>query len=92
MDWIKVRRSVVKFIAALLGIAGAQLSTERTNMKKFWMVYVEGTSSPTQKHESLILAKEEAERLVLKTGRTTYVLEATLLAKPSQVEFEVLEE
>ena len=107
MNWIKAKRLVVKGTAVLLGIVGGialarllywieecrcSLSTERTNMKKFWMVYVEGTSGPVIKHESLILAKEETEKLVLKTGRTVYVLAATLLAKPSRVEFELLEE
>ena len=48
-------------------------------MKKFWMLFVEGQSSPTHKHESYLDALEEAKRIAgLKDfkGVRIYVLEA----------------
>lgn len=49
-------------------------------MKKFWMLFVEGGSSPTHKHESYLDALQEAKRIATKEnykGGAIYVLEAT---------------
>ena len=43
---------------------------------KFWMVYVEGKSSPTKKHADFNEAYDEARRLAKKEGRDTYLLQA----------------
>lgn len=48
----------------------------KPQMKRFWMVYVDGASSPQVKHEKEQEAVKEAERLAEKTGKTTYVLMA----------------
>lgn len=47
-------------------------------MKKFWMLYVEGASSPTRKHESYLDALNEAKRIAKETsykGGAIYILE-----------------
>lgn len=44
------------------------------NTKPFFMVYVEGQSSPTYKHESLNSAETEAKRLAKMLDRKAYVL------------------
>ena len=44
--------------------------------KPFFMVFVEGASTPSQKHDSPEAAHEEAERLVLKHGKAAYILRA----------------
>lgn len=41
----------------------------------FWMVYLEGRSAPTKKHESYVEAMREALRLSTKERRSAYVLE-----------------
>jgi len=49
-------------------------------MKKFWMLFVEGQSSPTRKHESYLDALQEARRIADASnfkGARIYVLEAT---------------
>jgi len=47
-------------------------------MNKFWMVYVEGKSSPTKKHETLEDAEREAVRLAQQNdGRSVFLLIAT---------------
>lgn len=40
----------------------------------FFMVYVEGQSSPAYKHENLNSAEAEAKRLAKTLGRKAYVL------------------
>lgn len=56
---------------------------------KFWMVYVEGASSPTKHHWSYKEAYEEAERLVTKTGKQAYLLESVgyLFSPKPKVDF-----
>ena len=44
-------------------------------LKTFWMVYVEGKSGPTMRHDSQQSALAEARRLALLTGKRAYVLE-----------------
>ena len=45
-------------------------------MSKFYMVFLEGTTSPTFKHPSQLAAEQEAQRLVERTQRTAYILES----------------
>lgn len=48
--------------------------------RKFWMLFVEGQSSPTHKHEDYMTAMLEAKRLMDQSnfkGSRIYVLEAT---------------
>jgi len=46
-------------------------------MKKFWMVFLEGGSAPSHKHESFDSAFAEMERLAKNhRGRKAWVLEA----------------
>lgn len=48
--------------------------------KKFWMLFVEGQSSPTHKHEDYMTAILEAKRIMDQPnfkGARVYVLEAT---------------
>jgi len=47
-------------------------------MNKFWMLYVEGASSPTRKHESYLDALNEAKRIASQPnykGGSLYILE-----------------
>ena len=49
-------------------------------MKKFWMLFAEGGSSPTHKHESYLDAIQEAKRIASANnykGGCIYILEAT---------------
>lgn len=48
----------------------------------FYMVFVEGQSSPTYKHENIETATAEAIRLSDKTGSKTYVLATVSLVEP----------
>lgn len=43
-------------------------------MKTFYMVFVEGQSSPTYKHPTIESADAEAKRLAKFTGKKTFVL------------------
>lgn len=42
---------------------------------KFWMVFAEGGQTPTKRHDNIIDAMREAERISQKNERSTYVLE-----------------
>ena len=50
-------------------------------MKTFYMIYVEGGSTPTVKHNNPIDAQKEAERLALRTNKKTYILKAEQLVE-----------
>lgn len=52
---------------------------------RFYMVYVEGSGSPTVKHGTAREATEEAARLAVKTGRRAYILNAISFAEASAV-------
>ncbi len=55
-------------------------SKEETMSEKFWMLYIEGRSSPTFKHGTIGDAHVEADRLARlpdNRGRKVYILEAT---------------
>lgn len=43
-------------------------------MNNFFMVFVEGERSPVCKHETIIQAEQEAQRLSRATGKKAYVL------------------
>ncbi len=63
-------------------------------MKRFWMCYVEGRTTPTRVHGTLEDAQEEAKRLArLNEGRKVYVLVALHCCQAIQppVEWTVLE-
>ena len=52
--------------------------------KKFWMLFVEGQSSPTHKHEDYMTATLEAKRIMDQPnfkGARVYILEATGLVE-----------
>lgn len=51
------------------------MEQEKYWLKTFWMVYVEGKSGPTMRHDSQQSALAEARRLALMTGKRAYVLE-----------------
>ena len=56
------------------------LPKTRDPKAKFWMLFVEGQSSPTHKHEDYMAAMMEAKRLMDQPGfkgARVYVLEAT---------------
>lgn len=59
-------------------------------MDVFYMVYVEGASTPSVKHVEYQAALSEARRLAIVTGRQTYVLAAMNVIKVL-TEVEVLE-
>ena len=40
----------------------------------FWMVFCEGGSAPTVKYKTYAIARAEAERIALNTGRRAFVL------------------
>lgn len=50
--------------------------------KVFYMVYVEGNYSPSQKHYDLNSAMVEAHRLCEKEGRKTYILKSSYGYEP----------
>ena len=52
--------------------------------EKFWMLYVEGASSPTTKHHTETEAKKEAERLAKTTRKRVHVLEMTSFCEISE--------
>lgn len=49
---------------------------------KFFMLYVDGQTSPTNKHSNEPEAIVEAERLLKKTGKKVYVLSAVCALEP----------
>lgn len=56
------------------------VAKKRNPTDKFWMLFVEGQSSPTHKHEDYMTAMLEAKRLMDQSnfkGSRIYVLEAT---------------
>lgn len=52
---------------------------------KFWMIVVDGGNAPTKRHTSLVLAREEAERLASKEGRRAHILESTVHCQPMRL-------
>lgn len=61
-------------------------------LKPFFMVYVEGKSSPTVKHDTADSARDEAERLCKELGAKVYVLLAmeSCMVDPHPVVWETL--
>ena len=59
--------------------------------KSFFMVYVEGGSMPSKRHEDQFKAQEEAERLCNKMGKSAYILKAISKASLRNVEYSELE-
>lgn len=49
---------------------------------KFFMLYVDGQNSPTNKHSNIEEATAEAERLLKKTGKKIYILGAECALQP----------
>jgi hypothetical protein len=47
-------------------------------MERFYMVYVEGASTPSKKYESLSEAEKEAERLCIKENKKTFILRSAI--------------
>lgn len=56
---------------------------------KFFMVYVEGESTPTLKHTSKESAEKEAQRLANKLSKKAFVLEADSMATPDEINIKV---
>lgn len=63
-------------------IISDDLPKERTIMKPFYMIYVEGQDSPVVKHRSIDDAKKEAVRLCTHENKKAYVLRAVLEFSP----------
>ena len=57
--------------------------------KKFYMVFVEGESTPTVQHDNLEKAEKEAKRLADKYGKKAFVLESTSLITPDEINVKV---
>lgn len=57
--------------------------------KKFYMVFVEGESTPTVQHDNLKKAEKEAKRLADKYGKKAFVLESTSLIIPDEINVKV---
>ena len=53
--------------------------------KTFFMVYVEGQSTPTMKHDTREKAEEEATRLSKKHGKDAFVLESVVTIEPEEI-------
>ncbi len=47
-------------------------------MERFYMVYVEGASTPSRKYEALSEAEKEAERLCVKENKKAFVLRSAI--------------
>ena len=60
---------------------------EKTN--EFWMCYVQGGSTPAFRHESEILAENEAKRLAEATCKRCYVLKTVQAFEPAPKVIEV---
>ncbi|MEG2151131.1 MAG: hypothetical protein RRY36_07940 [Bacteroidaceae bacterium] len=56
---------------------------------KFFMVYVEGESTPTLKHTSKEGAEKEAKRLSNKLGKKVFVLGTDLMVIPDEINIKV---
>lgn len=56
---------------------------------KFFMVYVEGESTPTFKHTSKESAEKEAQRLANKLSKKAFVLEADSMVTPDEINIKV---
>jgi hypothetical protein len=56
--------------------------TTAPETRPFYMVYVEGASTPKVKHADLQQARKEAERLANKVGKPAYLLHATDVCLP----------
>ena len=54
---------------------------EKVN-ETFFMLFVDGQNSPTNKHNSLAEAKVEAQRLLTKTGKRVYILQGIKMFEP----------
>lgn len=59
-------------------------------MKTFYMIYVEGGSTPTVKHDNPVDAQKEAERLAIKTKKKTYILKAEQLVEAVGIKISTL--
>ena len=59
-------------------------------MKTFYMIYVEGGSTPAVKHNNPIDAQQEAERLAIRTKKKTYILKAEQLVEAVGVKISTL--
>ena len=57
--------------------------------KKFYMVFVEGESTPTVQHDNLEKAEKEAKRFADKYGKKVFVLESTSLITPDEINVKV---
>ena len=44
-------------------------------MNKFWMLFAEGGQTPAVRHDNIVEAMREAQRIAEKTERNCYVLE-----------------
>ena len=58
-------------------------------MKKFWMVFLEGRSSPTRKHDEIGTAMVEAERLATIERVPAHVLECVASCQLKTVEWQI---
>lgn len=59
----------------------------------FWMVYVEGRSSPVKLHHTQDSAEQEAQRLAIKNQCPAFVLQAVGGYKPiSVMRFDVIDD
>lgn len=56
---------------------------------KFFMVYVEGGSTPTVKHTSKESAEMEAQRIANTFGKKAFILEAYSIAIPEEVNIKI---
>ena len=59
---------------------------------KFYMCYVEGGNSPTNKHFTLKSATTEAKRLAAVSGKEVYILDALTCIKVNKYIIENCEE
>jgi hypothetical protein len=59
-------------------------------MKTFYMIYVEGGSTPAVKHNNPIDAQKEAERLAIMTKKKTYILKAEQLVEAVGIKISTL--
>ena len=64
-----------------------------THSKHFWMVWVDGTKTPTYKHESYQGAHNEAERIARlpdNAGKQVYLMQAILVCTYNAVQWQPL--
>ena len=61
-------------------------------MKKFWMVFLEGRSTPARKHDDIGKAMVEAERLATIERVPAHVLECVASCQLKTVEWQIHKE